>query len=240
MPTALSDVEAGVRVKGPSSQLSDPDRTFPVFVSGARAIFRQRLSSASAHQLSKMLNEQFSKNSNLPRGALAGRPDDEHASRRDRITRHQRNEGPRLQIVLNEVIRKPSDAEPRHRGSGECGTVVSFEPPVRMNGNCLVAINKLPGFRSLHERLMGKQLVRCLGSPVLPDIVRACDELSSNRSDTTCDQVRVGEIADTYRTVETLPDDIHETIAVARMYVEQRVAPRQFGKYRRQMCRSQG
>jgi hypothetical protein len=55
-----------------------------------------------------------------------------------------------------------------------------------MNGNCLVAINKLPGFRSLHECLMGKELVRRFGSPVLPDIVRACDELSRDRSDTTC------------------------------------------------------
>src|ERR1700731_2881182 len=104
-------------------------------------------------------------------------------------------------MALDEMIRKPSDAEPRHRSSGECGTVVRFEPPLRMNGNYLVAINKLPGFRSLHERLMGKELVRRLGSPVVPDIVRACDELSRNRPDTTCDQVRFVEIADTYRTI---------------------------------------
>src|SRR5580700_11715648 len=138
------------------------------------------------------------------------------------------------------MIRKPGDAEPRHRSSGESGAVVRFEPPLRMNGDCLVAINKLPGFRSLHERLMGKEFVRRLGSPVLPNIVRACDELSSDRSDTACDQVRVVQITDAYRTIETLPNEIHEAIAVARLYVEQRVASRHFCKHRRQMRRSQG
>ena len=94
------------------------------------------------------------------------------------------------------VIRKPSDAEPRYRGSGESGAAIRFEPLLRMNGNCLVAIHKLPGFGSLHERLMGEEFVRRLGSPVLPDIVRACDELSMKRSDATCDQVRsdVGQV----------------------------------------------
>src|ERR1700738_2062168 len=71
------------------------------------------------------------------------------------------------------------------------------------SANCLVAIDKLPGFRSLHERLMGKEFVRRLGSPVLPDIVRACDELSTHRSDATCDEVRVAGIAHAYRTIET-------------------------------------
>src|SRR5580700_217900 len=109
-----------------------------------------------------------------------------------------------------------------------------------MKRNCLVAGGKLPGFGSLHERLMGKKVVRHLGSPVLPDIARACDELSMDRSDAPCDQVRVGEIADAYRTVETLPNDIDEAITVARLYVEQRVAPRHFRKHRCQMRRSQG
>jgi len=58
-----------------------------------------------------------------------------------------------------------------------------------MNGNCLVTVDKLPSFRPLHERLMGKQFVWCLGSPVLPDIVRACNEFSVDRSDATRDQI---------------------------------------------------
>jgi hypothetical protein len=86
---------------------------------------------------------------------------------------------------------------------------------------------------------MGKEVVRRLGSPVLPDIVGVCDELSMHRSDAARNQVGVAEIADAYRTIETLPDDIDETIAVARLYVEQRVPPRHFRKHRCQMSWSQ-
>jgi hypothetical protein len=53
------------------------------------------------------------------------------------------------------VIRKPRDAEPRHRGSGESGTVIRFELPLRMNGNCLVAIEKLPCFPKGRPRRPG-------------------------------------------------------------------------------------
>src|SRR3984957_20214038 len=197
-------------------------------------------SSASERQLSEMFNQQFGENSDFPCGVLTGRPDHKHAARRTRIARHDLNKGTRIQITLDEMIRKPGNAEPRRSSSGKCGTVVRFEAPLRMNGNCLVAINKLPGFRPLHERLMGKEFVRRLGGPMLPDIARAGDKLSSDRSDTTCDQVRVVEIADAYRTIKTLPNDVHEAIAVARLYVEQRVASRHFCKHRRQMRRSQG
>ena len=194
----------------------------------------------SALKLSKMLNQQFGENSDFPCGVLTGRADDEQAARWDRIARHDRNKGAGIQIAHDETIRKPRDAEPRHRGSGESGTVVRFELPLRMNGNCLVAIEKLPGFRSLHEGLMRKEFIRRLWSSVLPDVSRARDELPMDWSDATRDQVRVVEIADAYRTIETLSNDIHEAIAVARMHVEQRVATRQFCKHRRQMRRSQG
>src|ERR1700741_2651532 len=137
------------------------------------------------------------------------------------------------------MIRKPGDAEPRHRSSGECGTVVRFEPPLRMNGDCLIAIDELPGFRSLHQRLMGEEIVRRLGGSVLPYIVRACDEHSMDRSDAARDQIRVAEIANAYRTIETFPNDVHEAVAIARLYVEQRVAPRHLCEHRRQMRRSQ-
>src|ERR1700692_4443458 len=128
----------------------------------------------SALRLSEMLNQQFSKNSDFPCGVLTGRPHNEHASRRDGIARHHRDKAARIQIALDEMIRKPGDAESRHRGSGESRAVVRFAPPLRMNGNCFVAIDKLHGLRSLHERLMSKEFVRRLGSAVLPAIVRAC------------------------------------------------------------------
>src|ERR1700676_411349 len=162
-----------------------------------------------------MLNQQFGENSDFPCGGLTRRPNDEHAGRRDAIARHHLDKAAGIQTALDEGIRKPGDAESRYRSSGQSSAVVRFEPPLRMNGNCLVAVEKLPGFRSLHEHLMGKEVVRRLGSPVLPDIVRACDQPSSDRSDATCDQVRVVEIADAYRTIETLPNDIDEAITVA-------------------------
>ena len=99
---------------------------------------------------------------------------------------------------------------------------------------------KLPRFGSLHETLMREELVRRFGSAVLPDIFRACDELSMDRSDPPCDQVRVAEVTDAYRTIETFADDIDETIAVARLYLKARMSPRDFCKHRRQMRRSQG
>jgi hypothetical protein len=72
---------------------------------------------------------------------------------------------------------------------------------LRMNGDCRVAIHKLPGLGSLHERLMGEEFVRRLGSLVLPVTQRAIK-------------------------LESLRYDVHEAIAVARMHVEQRVASR--------------
>ena len=65
-----------------------------------------------------MLNQQFSKNSDFPCGVLTRRPDDEHTARRDRVARHHLDEGAGIQKTLDEVIRKPSDAEPRDRSSG--------------------------------------------------------------------------------------------------------------------------
>src|ERR1700739_722178 len=187
-----------------------------------------------------MFNQQFGENSDLPCGVLPGRSNDEDTGRRNRVARHNVNKGAGIQMAFDEMIRKPSDTEPRHRSSDECGTVVRLEPPLRMNGNYLVAIHKLPGFRSLHERLVAEEIVRRLGSSMLPDIVRTCHERPSEHPHTTWDQARVVEIADAYRTIETLPNDIHEAIAVARLYVEQRVAQRHFRKDRRQMRGPQG
>src|SRR5271154_6955104 len=97
-----------------------------------------------------MFDQQFSQHPDLPCGMLTGGPDKEYAGRRDGIARHHRDKSAGIEIVLDEMTRQPSDAEPRYRGSGESGTVVRLEPPLRMNGDCLVAIDKLPGFRSLH------------------------------------------------------------------------------------------
>ena len=89
----------------------------------------RRAAPQRTHQLSETLNQQFGENSDFPCGVLTGRPDDEQAARRNRIARHDLNKGAGIQTALDEVFRKPSDAEPRYRSSGESGTVVRFELP---------------------------------------------------------------------------------------------------------------
>src|SRR4029077_17561440 len=164
-----------------------------------------------------MLDQQFGEDTDFSRGVLSRWPDDEDAGRGDGIARHHRNEGPGGQIIFDQAIRKPGDAEPRRGGGSESGAVVCLEPSLRMNGDRLVAVDELPGFRSLHQCLMREQFVRSLGSAMLSDIGRACDELSMDRPDVTCEQIRIAEIADTYRTIEAFPDKIDEAITVARM-----------------------
>jgi hypothetical protein len=93
------------------------------------AVIRRCKECLSALQLSETLNQQFGENSDFPCGVLTGRPDDEQAARRNRIARHDLNKGAGIQTALDEVFRKPSDAEPRYRSSGESGTVVRFELP---------------------------------------------------------------------------------------------------------------
>lgn len=57
-------------------------------------------------------------------------------------------------MILDEAMRKPGDAEPCYSGNDESSAVVRLEPPLRMNGDCFVPVDELPGFRTLHERLM--------------------------------------------------------------------------------------
>src|ERR1700685_3598997 len=104
---------SGARSNGPSNAkaLSWHSRTEHPW----RRTAPQRL---SARLLSEMLNQQFRKNSDFPCGVLTGRPDDEHAARRDRIARHHLDKAAGIQIAVDEMIRKPSDAEPRYRSSG--------------------------------------------------------------------------------------------------------------------------
>src|SRR6185436_9069005 len=109
--------------------------------------------------------------------------------------------------------------------------VVGLKAPLRTNRNDLVAIHKLPGFGSLHQGLMGDELLRCLRRPMRLNIVRTRDELSIDRADASCDQVGVLKIANPYRTIVTLRDEIDEAIAVAGLDVKLRVATCHFHKH---------
>src|SRR6202000_2777968 len=97
---------------------------------------------------------------------LPGRANDKNTGRRNGIERHNLNKGAGIKIAFDEMIRKPGNAEPCHGGGGERSAVVRFEPSLRMNGNRLVTVHKLPGFRSLHECLMVEEIIRRLRGPV--------------------------------------------------------------------------
>jgi hypothetical protein len=60
-----------------------------------------------------MLNQRFGEDSDFPCGVLTGRPHHKHAARRNRIARHNLNKCAGIQIAVDEMIRKPSDAKPR-------------------------------------------------------------------------------------------------------------------------------
>jgi hypothetical protein len=96
-------------------------------------------------------------------------------------------------------------------------TVVRFESTSRMQGDRLVSVNEVPRLDALHETLMGEDLVRRFGSAMLPDICGAGDDLSIDRPDPPCDQVRVGEVANANCAVETFTDKVDETVRVARV-----------------------
>ena len=85
---------------------------------------------------------------------------------------------------------------------------------------------------------MGGEILWGLGGAVRFQIARARDELSVQRSDASCYQVGVLEMANPNRTIKTLCDEIHKAIAVIGMDVELRVASRHFREYGREMGRT--
>lgn len=89
-----------------------------------------------------------------------------------------------------------------------------------MNRDNLVAIHELPAFGALHESLVSGEFLRRLGRPMRLDVVRARDELPIDWSDAFCDQVEVLKVANPYRTIITLCNEIDEAIAVAGVDLE--------------------
>jgi hypothetical protein len=75
---------------------------------------------------------------------------------------------------------------------------------------------------------MSDEFLRRLGRPMRLDVVRAGDELPIEWSDASCDQVGVLKIANPYRTIITLCDEIDEAITVAGVDLEPGVAARHF------------
>lgn len=185
------------------------------------------------------LDQQFGKDSYLRRRVLTWRADDIDTRWRWQVVSHDRNERAGGHIFLGEAIGEISDAESRYRGGSERRAVVGLETSLRMNRDDLVAIRELPGFGALHQGLMGNELRRRLRSPMCFDIGRARNELPMDGSDASRDQVGVLQIAHPDRTIETLGDEIDETITVRSMNVELRVASRHFREHMSEMCRAE-
>jgi hypothetical protein len=118
-------------------------------------------------------------------------------------------------MVLDDEIGKRRNAQSRYGRYGEGGAVIRLEPAMRMNGDRLVVtVDESPGFGPLHERLVLEKLFRCLRGAMLLYVARACDELAMDGTYATSDQVRVAEITDADRAIETHPDNIHEAVTV--------------------------
>lgn len=152
---------------------------------------------------------------------------------------HDRNKRAGGHISLGDAIGQISDPESCCGSGGKRYGVVGLEASLRTNRDDLVVIHKLPGFGALHEGLMGDEFLRRLGGPMRFDVVRARDELSIERPDTSCDQVRVLKIAHPYRTIITLRDEIDEAIAVAGVDVELGVASRHFREHGSEVSRAE-
>src|SRR3546814_1849511 len=108
-----------------------------------------------------------------------------------------------------------------------------------MNRKDFVAIHELPGFGALHEGLMADDFVRRLGHPIRADIVRACDEPARDRPDISGDQVGILEVADPYRAIITLRDEIDEAIAVVGLNLKFGVAARHVREHGSEMGRTE-
>ncbi len=138
---------------------------------------------------------------------------------------HDRDKRARRYVFIDKVIGKRCNTQPGYRGNGKSYSAVSLEAPLRTNGDDFVAIHESPGFRSLHEGLMCGQILRRFREPMRLYIVRARDELPIERSDASCDQVRVLKRASPDCTIEPLGDEIDEAVTVGGVDVELRVAP---------------
>ena len=180
-----------------------------------------------------MLDQQFRKHSDLSRGVVPRRSDNEDSDFGERIAIHERYQSARRQLFLDQEIRQRGYAETGNGCGSESQSVVRLESTLRVHGDRLVSIHEGPGLGALHETFMREQLVGRFKSAMLTDIFRAGDELATDGADPPRDEVRVAEVADANGAIKTFADDIDETVAVAALYVKARVSPRQLRKHGR-------
>ena len=158
-------------------------------------------------ELPKVLNQQFRKHSDLSRGVVPRRSHNEDSDFGERISIHERYQGARRQVVLDQEFRQRGYAEPGDGRRRKSQSVVRLKSSLRVHGDRLVSINEDPGLRALHETFMREELFRRFGSAVLLDIFGAADELATDRRDLPRHEGRITELTHANSAVKTFADD---------------------------------
>ncbi len=183
---------------------------FSAICIAASVIFWLRLTS------SKSFDKHLSEGSHFSRGILAGRPHDEDAGWRNRMTRHDRHQCTRTNMVRDKRFWQIGDPHSIQSGRYEGHCVISYEASLGTHRDNLVAIHELPLLGVPHNDLVIHNLVRCLGGTVSLDVGRTRNQLAKDRPDTSCDEVRVRKMPQPNCAIKTLSDEIYEAISIGR------------------------
>jgi hypothetical protein len=114
----------------------------------------------------EVFEHQIGEHPDFPRRVPSRRADDINASLRQCVARHDGHQRTRSSIVFCDEIRKrcyPKSGCCRRR---ERDTVIRLEASLRVDGDRLVAVDKLPGLSPLHKGLVSQEFVGC-GAPCL-------------------------------------------------------------------------
>jgi hypothetical protein len=187
-----------------------------------------------------VLNQQFRKHSDLSRGVVPRRSDNEDSDFGERISTHERYQSARSQVFLDQEFRQRGYADPGDGRRRKSQAIVCLESSLRVHGDRFVSINEDPGLRALHETFMREELFRRFRSAVLLDIFGAGDELATDGRDPPGDEGRVTELTHANCAVKTFADDIDETVTIVALQMKARMTPRQLRKHGRQMRWTEG
>gem|GEM_PF-2301858 len=97
-------------------------------------------------------------------------------------------------MIRDQRLWQVRDPDSVQSGRYERHCVISYEASLGPHRDDFVAIHELPLLRVPHYDLMLHNLIRCLGGTVSLDIGRTCNQLAKDRSDTSCDEVRVRQM----------------------------------------------
>ncbi len=123
------------------------------------------------------------------------------------MTRHDWHQCTCTNMVRDKRFWQIGDPEPIQSGHYEGQRVISYEASLGTHRDNLVAIHELPLLGVPHNDLVIDNLVRCFGGTVSLDVGRTCNQLAKDRSDTSCDEVRVRQMPQPDCAIKTLSHD---------------------------------